>query len=524
MDHHHHHRPPVLLQDHQDSPRDIDLHDHSFPKHPSDLPPFSLGPSQDIPPLHHPPQNHAHLSHHTSPDYNDEFLDYYYSGKRPPGLLDDEQQHPPHIHSQACQDSCPVQDIYTEAGYWRFSRGARTNLYGLVAIKELENASPSLLPVDHGQDSTPANLLNSFKGNSSTRSTIFTTSGNMAYNDLPTRYVLVAAGAIIRCFTGVQDSFEFSIDGGAAPLAATAKEPTAGGGAGGPSTETPVTDGSNNSGGSGATASSTSGFMNVLMPAPGPSQEIISMDAFVRKDERGCQLVVVVSIAKAEDPPQFELRFFGSNTFGTSIRELLLQLPTTSDIQTIPLAWAPTKIIHAPVEDDPFDMAVLVAGSDSCVHFFAQDILSMQHPGHRMFDERSIDTHFSVLTSFSYCEHCVLSLAVKDYLTCRVVAAGTQNGTLNIGIIPRDPVTLKLNQLQTKSHTVVLFAPITTLAIFTSRVQPTKNGEANGTRDGNEEQTTDDEQANNGDGHDNSDKDNDKGKDKEEEVAIHLLV
>lgn len=65
----------------------------------------------------------------------------------------------------------------------------------------------------------------------------------------------------------------------------------------------------------------------------------------------------------------------------------------------------------------------------------------------------------------------VLSLTIKDYPTYRVVAAGTQNGTLNVGIIPRDPVTLKLDRANAKSHTIVLFAPITTLTIFTSRVQ-----------------------------------------------------
>lgn len=31
-----------------------------------------------------------------------------------------------HVHSQTCQDSCPVQDIYTELSYSRFSNGART--------------------------------------------------------------------------------------------------------------------------------------------------------------------------------------------------------------------------------------------------------------------------------------------------------------------------------------------------------------------------------------------------------------
>jgi hypothetical protein len=37
-----------------------------------------------------------------------------------------EDERPLHVHSQTCQDSCPVQDIYTEMSYSRFSRGART--------------------------------------------------------------------------------------------------------------------------------------------------------------------------------------------------------------------------------------------------------------------------------------------------------------------------------------------------------------------------------------------------------------
>jgi hypothetical protein len=64
----------------------------------------------------------------------------------------------------------------------------------------------------------------------------------------------------------------------------------------------------------------------------------------------------------------------------------------------------------------------------------------------------------------------VLSLVIKDYPTCRVIAAGTQNGTLNVGIIPRVPVTFQLDRANAKAYTVVLFSPITTLTVYTSRV------------------------------------------------------
>lgn len=74
-------------------------------------------------------------------------------------------------------------------------------------------------------------------------------------------------------------------------------------------------------------------------------------------------------------------------------------LAVSRDVQSIPLTWAPTKIIHSPLEDDPFEMAILVGGSDSCVHFFVQD------SSNGVYEEQPIDTHFSVLASFSYCEY-----------------------------------------------------------------------------------------------------------------------
>ncbi|KAF9388046.1 hypothetical protein CPB97_001693 [Podila verticillata] len=364
-----------------------------------------------------------------------------------------------HVHSQTCQDSCPVQDIYTELSYSRFSKGARTNLFGLVVVKELSKSMPPLAsrppspqfrgsPVpkpteniepsqdtakegdppiltseqreasaDHSGETEPTPeatgalpAQESAASLARTKTSIFTASGSLAFRHLPARYVLVAAGSIVKCFLGLEESFEFTVCG----------------------------------------------------PA---NQEIVSMDAFERVDDRGCQLVVTVAIAKAEEPAQFEIRCYGANTFGKSIKELVLGLPNSIDIQTIPVSWAPTKITHSPLDDDPFEMAILVGGSDSCVHFYLQDESS------GVYSEKPIESYFSVLSSFPYCEYCVLSLTIKDYPTYRVVAAGTQNGTLNVGVIPRDPVTLKLDRANAKSHTIVLFAPITTLTIFTSRVQ-----------------------------------------------------
>lgn len=79
-----------------------------------------------------------------------------------------------------------------------------------------------------------------------TKTSIFTASGSLAFRHLPARYVLVAAGSIVKCFLGLEESFEFTVCG----------------------------------------------------PA---NQEIVSMDAFERVDDRGCQLVVTVAIAKVCD-------------------------------------------------------------------------------------------------------------------------------------------------------------------------------------------------------------------------------
>lgn len=96
-------------------------------------------------------------------------------------------------------------------------------------------------------------------------------------------------------------------------------------------------------------------------------------------------------------------------------------------------------------------------------------------------------------------------MVIKDYLTCRVIAAGTQNGTLNVGIIPRDPVTFQLDRVNAKAHTVVLFSPITTLTVYTSRVQTERRR-----RQQQHQQT---EQT-----------DQDDDFEEEEEDGIHLLV
>jgi hypothetical protein len=88
---------------------------------------------------------------------------------------------------------------------------------------------------------------------SSIKSSIFTPSGSSTWAHLPGRYVIVAAGSSIKCILGLQESIEFTVSG----LDQADEDFT--------------------------------GSTNL---------EIVSMDAFERKDERGCQLVVLVSIAK----------------------------------------------------------------------------------------------------------------------------------------------------------------------------------------------------------------------------------
>ncbi|KAK3833643.1 MAG: hypothetical protein J3R72DRAFT_477922 [Linnemannia gamsii] len=508
------HRPPVLFQsDDDDHHHHINDHSHHAFGDGHNAESRSTGLTGLL--GHQQQQHNNDLLHGQSSAHID---DRGHSQERGHGYLYDELEHlddpPPHVHSQACLDSCPVQDIYTETSFSRFSKGARTNLYGLAVVKELgkvtttattppASASSGVAPLDlppQDSQSTPTGSPSPLKGANTSgvmsgigstvrnKTSIFTETGDLAYRHLPARYVLVAAGGSIKIFLGLQHTFDFTL---------------------GPSEPSPLQ-------GAGAEGG--------VATAPPPNLEIVSMDAFERKDERGCQLVLVISIAKAEDPAQFELRFYGVNTFAPSIRELLLQLPSTTDIQTIPLTWAPTKIIHAPLEDDPFEMVVLVGGSDSRVHVFVQDVpttistsLSAAPeivPSYNLFKEQPVDTLFSVLASFPYCEYCVLSLVIKDYLTCRVIAAGTQNGTLNVGIIPRDPVTFQLDRDNAKSHTVVLFSPITTLTFYTSRV-PTERRRRQ--QHGHAKQ----------EGQDNQDAavvDADQEDEEEEENGIHLLV
>lgn len=112
----------------------------------------------------------------------------------------------------------------------------------------------------------------------------------------------------------------------------------------------------------------------------------------------------------------------------------------------------------------------------------------------------------------------VLSLVIKDYLTCRVIAAGTQNGTLNVGIIPRDPVTFQLDRANAKAHTVVLFSPITTLTVYTSRVPTERRRRQQGQHQQGKQAAKDDQDA--GPGSFVYDDDFEE----EEEDGIHLLV
>ncbi|KAF9922286.1 hypothetical protein FBU30_007616 [Linnemannia zychae] len=421
--------------------------------------------------------------------------------------LDNLDDPPPHVHSQTCLDSCPVQDIYTETNFSRFSKGARTNLYGLAVVKELGQVkatsfapstsfglTPPNPPAQDSQMATTTTNESQFTSSSvapdntkavplantgRVKSSIFTKTGDLMYCQLPGRYVLVAAGGTVRIFLGLQDTFEFTLN---------------------PSeTGSPQNTGAD-AGGEGASVASASA----------PNLEIVSIDAFERKDERGCQLILVVAIAKAEDPVQFELRFYGVNTFASTIRDLLLQLPSTTDVQSIPLNWAPTKTIHAPLEDDPFEMVVLVGGSDSRVHVFVQDTSESASQdvtlSTGLFKEQPVENLFSVLASFPYCEFCVLSLVIKDYPTCRIIAAGTQNGTLNVGIIPRDPVTFQLDRANAKAHIIVLFAPITTLTVFTSRVPTERKWHSQMNHQGSQQAAGEDQDE------------------VEEENGIHLLV
>lgn len=108
-------------------------------------------------------------------------------------------------------------------------------------------------------------------GHIRSKSSIFTETGDLAYRHLPGRYVLVAAGGTVKFFLGLQDMLEFT-------LGPSEFSPLQGAGAG---------VGNESAGGGGSVAT-----------APAPNLEIVSIDAFERKDERGCQLILVVSIAK----------------------------------------------------------------------------------------------------------------------------------------------------------------------------------------------------------------------------------
>ena len=172
-------------------------------------------------------------------------------------------------------------------------------MYGLVVVKELgqvtttsatRSTAPSsgIAPLDLPiQDSQPASTsvteiepplsaeaaresgLAPDAGRIRSKSSIFTETGDLTYRHLPGRYVLVAAGGTVKFFLGLQDMFEFT-------LGPSEFSPPQGAGAG-----------NEGAGGGGSVAT-----------APAPNLEIVSMDAFERKDERGCQLILVVSIAR----------------------------------------------------------------------------------------------------------------------------------------------------------------------------------------------------------------------------------
>ncbi|KAF9897488.1 hypothetical protein BX616_005515, partial [Lobosporangium transversale] len=299
-----HHRPPVLLQ------------------------------SDDFYHGDHTRLGHAnHPSHSIGFDLAGDTLrdrDYYALAG---ALAGDVEEPVAHVHSQACQDLCPVQDLYTEASFSRFSKGARTNPYGLVVVKELGDASQSYSSLSTPLASTLAQHPTSqntqpevAQGKPIQQTSIFTSDGDMAYRHLPGRYVFVAAGSTVKCFMSLSESYEFTIgpiasstsDSAPTPIEAELKEkdPRA-------ENEAPTAEESSKNG-------STSGSSQTsarATAAPILNYEIISMDAYERKDERGCQLLLVLSIAKGEDPTQFEVRFYGINSFGSSIRDLLLRLP-----------------------------------------------------------------------------------------------------------------------------------------------------------------------------------------------------
>ncbi|KAF9978386.1 hypothetical protein BGZ73_002565 [Actinomortierella ambigua] len=172
-----------------------------------------------------------------------------------------------------------------------------------------------------------------------------------------------------------------------------------------------------------------------------------------------------IAIARAEESgTQFEMVFYGARTYAKTIMDHILSFPCTSDIQRIPIGWAPTKILHVPLTMDLSEMAILVGGGDTKVHSFIKD-----ESGN--IAEQPTEDYFPILSTFHHSHNCILSMDVRDYPDFRVIAAGTQNGTLNVAIIPRDRATNELQHAKARNHSVILFSPITSLAIYTSRVR-----------------------------------------------------
>lgn len=123
------HRPPVLFQSDDD-----DHHHHHHQHHDnSDHSHHAFGDAHTADPRspgllghQHNDLLHGQGSTHTHPHTDGRG----HSQERGHEHLYDELENlddpPPHVHSQVCLDSCPVQDIYTETSFSRFSKGART--------------------------------------------------------------------------------------------------------------------------------------------------------------------------------------------------------------------------------------------------------------------------------------------------------------------------------------------------------------------------------------------------------------
>ncbi|KAG0260508.1 hypothetical protein DFQ27_003490 [Actinomortierella ambigua] len=326
--------------------------------------------------------------------------------------------------------------MYTETAYIRFNKGMRTNIYGLTVVEELcrtvkgfghlessgfqsvpTEAAPSsgAIPGDeHYSDQTEvqgkesASFASTITDSASSDPTPTPTLTKSIFTDRIGRYVLVASSGLVTCYVGMEHSFEISL---------------------------------------------------------GLNQEVVSIDAYESACQGGYRVVMSIAIARAEESnTQFEMLFYGARTCAKTVMDHILSFPCTDDIQRIPIGWAPTKILHVPLTMDLSKMAILVGGGDTKVHNFIKD------DGGNI-TEQPIEDYFPALATFQHSHNCILSMDVRDYPAFRVIAAGTQNGTLNVAIIPRDQATNELQHDKARNHSVILFSPITSLAIYTSRVR-----------------------------------------------------